>query len=253
MDACFDRGSYTSIKHRKVYKAIADDCLYGTNTTEALLQQGLNPNIDLWFWSSTSLHTACEHDKKPINVSLIKSLVNHGAIVNRPDFCGGTPLMYAAESHSLEACKFLLSKGADIRATDNHGSNVLHAFMRSTVPEVSRSETIELLYLLLANGAEVQTMNKRPLTPLEAFFVFQSDPREYVEDFLNIMFTASSPLPSNIDVGPVYKNLVRTVHHHHKRQKLLALCMGLHPRLGEESPARLLNSDVLCLVMDHLN
>ena len=79
-------------------------------------------------------------------------LVEKGADVNvsRVGY-GETPLMIAVAMQSMPAVKLLLSRGANIRAKDADGKNVLHWLVCNTFSE---KENITLLQLLLDNNAD---------------------------------------------------------------------------------------------------
>lgn len=62
------------------------------------------------------------------NYGTVKLLVERGADVNDKDFCGMTPLMYAADSFSgqqaADIALFLAESGADLNVRDNFGQTV---------------------------------------------------------------------------------------------------------------------------------
>ena len=87
----------------------------------------------------------------------VRALVERGAEVNTLNECGGTPLSEAASLGYLELVKYLLSVGAKLRI-EGQKEPILH--------EAVRSESAELVNLLLEAGAEVNAANDIRQTPL---------------------------------------------------------------------------------------
>ncbi|MCC6050435.1 MAG: ankyrin repeat domain-containing protein, partial [Thermofilum sp.] len=82
-----------------------------------------------------------------------------GADPNARNFCGRTPLHYAALSGHPELAKLLLERGADPNARDDLGETPLHEAVREEAP-------LELVELLLARGADPNARDRRGRTPL---------------------------------------------------------------------------------------
>jgi hypothetical protein len=99
----------------------------------------------------------------PINLTIMKALLDRGADVDRPDSAGRTALMWAFhadnwENGGQEAAKLLLAYGADVNACDSEGNTVL---MRAV-----GAANVEGVQALLARGAEVNVKSKSGLTAL---------------------------------------------------------------------------------------
>jgi len=85
-----------------------------------LMELGADPNV-----RSSVGHSALSEAARGCHLDVVKLLIKHGADVNAADVnrVGGyTPLMYAA-AHGCEGmCEYLLSHGANVRATDRAGN-----------------------------------------------------------------------------------------------------------------------------------
>ena len=71
---------------------------------------------------------------------------------------GSTPLMVAVEKQQLGAVRFLLNQGADVNLKDDYGFTALHLAAVSSMYEV--------VICLVENGADVNAVNLRDVTPL---------------------------------------------------------------------------------------
>ena len=91
-----------------------------------------------------------------------KVLIAAGANINVAGKDGQTPLMLAARRHSIEAIKALIGAGtsATINAKDKQGKTALHYL--SEMGNVS----LELVKLLIEEGADVNAADGEALTPL---------------------------------------------------------------------------------------
>ncbi|KAI9341750.1 hypothetical protein BDR26DRAFT_918303 [Obelidium mucronatum] len=96
------------------------------------------------YYGETALHVAVvnagtDHDKD--DISLVKLLVENGALINEPFvsgteflkdedkgilYYGQTILQFAAANGKFEAVKYLVENGADVTLVDLYGNNVLH-------------------------------------------------------------------------------------------------------------------------------
>ena len=69
-----------------------------------------------------------------------------------------TPLILASLHGQKEIVRYLLEKGADLNATDNEGSNVLH--------NAAASGHEDIIALLLSKGTDVNAKDNRGMTAL---------------------------------------------------------------------------------------
>ena len=117
-----------------------------------LLDYGADPNVKLA--GSPLIIEALRND----SAEILQMLIEKGADVNatREEY-GDTPLMYAVAPQQMEAIKLLLSRGADIRAKDFSGKNVLHSLLCNNY---SKPENTQLLELLLDNNADYDAQGR---------------------------------------------------------------------------------------------
>lgn len=104
----------------------------------------------------TILHTALKTNSLPaINFLLDKSDVD----LNTKNALGQTPLQITAMNGQLDNLELLISKGADVKATDRYQNNLLHVAAKT-----NRSEIIK--YLLDKAYIDVDEKNAFDKTPL---------------------------------------------------------------------------------------
>lgn len=107
-------------------------------------------------WDSTIWGAARDGDVRDLERHL-----RGGESVNiKSEHDGGSLLTLAAVAGQVDACKFLLQKGADVRAKSDDGSTPLHgaAFFGH----------VEVVELLIEAGADLDAENKDGETPLDA-------------------------------------------------------------------------------------
>ena len=83
---------------------------------------------------STPVRSACYMT----NIDVVKYLIDNGADIHKPNINGGTCLINSVQS--VELCRFLITKGANVNAQDNTGNLALHYAIRE-----GRLETVKLL------------------------------------------------------------------------------------------------------------
>jgi ankyrin repeat protein len=117
------------------------------------------------------------------NLESVRTALEQGADVNVRDKERSTPLIRAAEAGHAAIVKFLISKGADVKARTETGSTALLETLvglgdriqlehdTKPIEKISESEetppeTIEVVNLLLAAGADVKRKDQSDQSPL---------------------------------------------------------------------------------------
>ena len=121
---------------------------------KVLVEAGADVNVrgpEEW----SALHFAVDQD----DIEVIGILCDGGADVNAMCKEHKTPLMLAVMKVSVKAARALLDKGADPNLKDLHGWSALHMAAESI-------ETVEILQLLIENGAYVDDMTNKGNTAL---------------------------------------------------------------------------------------
>lgn len=91
-----------------------------------LLERGADPSIAAQNrLAVTPLHSAVATDAAPVDVSIVRMLLEAGAPVNVPHLGGGTPLHTAAFVGEPEVLRMLLDRGADPRLTTDDGRTAI--------------------------------------------------------------------------------------------------------------------------------
>ena len=96
------------------------------------------------------------------HIRCLRSLIEKAADISQINVAtlgfGSTPLMVAVEKQQLGAVRFLLNQGADVNLKDDYGFTALHLAAISSMYEV--------MICLVENGADVNAVNLRDVTPL---------------------------------------------------------------------------------------
>lgn len=139
-----------------LYHAVYHDNL---TAVHFMLQHGADPNLCAdecsppIVWASRGF--------KPVNVPIVKALIEAGAEVNVVDPSeGNTPLHLAASTDHLEIAQMLIQAGADVNAVDTQEAGTpLECAVRFGCPRVAD--------LLLSSGADPEHLNKQGLRPID--------------------------------------------------------------------------------------
>jgi ankyrin repeat protein len=88
------------------------------------------------------------------DLEMVQLLVAHGADVNQKNFRGATPLMGAAGGRNVAVVKYLIEKGADVKARDRDGYTALTYAenTHATFYAAERDEIIQVLKRAEAGG-----------------------------------------------------------------------------------------------------
>ena len=151
---------------------------------EILIKHGADVNVSS-LAEDTPLSTAVRAHPEIVN-----ALLDEGANINEPNSDGVTPVLEAVRSNNLDLVKRMIDRGANIRATDEAGSNALH-YITEDNPELAKfliekglhmdargdfGETPlmhamiagapKVARMLVENGADVTIVDNRLRTPL---------------------------------------------------------------------------------------
>lgn len=145
-------------------------------TVRLLLKAGCDPKARDLSGATALMYAA----RSPAPTPVLAALVKAGAKVSDVDENGQGPLGYAVASAGAETISFLLSAGANPRASDQNGSTVLMLACAQTAdPEVVR--------ILLKAGARVDDLDDYRYTPI--FYALYNERRD---DILPILFDAGA-------------------------------------------------------------
>ena len=106
------------------------------------------------------LESQIHHEGEALD--LIWLLLEHGAMVNRRDKNNQTPLLLAMERDWFKVAQILLKRGSGIDVENNDGKTPLHLLSES---RVHNSDALDLVWLLLKRGVEVNRRDKDNGTP----------------------------------------------------------------------------------------
>lgn len=95
------------------------------------------------------------------DADLLLELLKRGASVNASDAQGWTALHFAADGHRVREGHLLIEYGAPVDAPDHHGNTPLWRAV------FAAKGNVEMIQLLLANGADKTRKNKHGVSPLE--------------------------------------------------------------------------------------
>lgn len=134
------------------------------------------PGVDRY--GRTELHyAACDGD-----AAKVRTLLATGLSPGAPDDNGWTPLHFAVQAWSLEACIALLEAGAPVNCQDIHGNTPL---FRALFESRGRGEIITLLR---CRGADPYVENSHGVSPIKlAHTIANFELRQYFSDLPNPM------------------------------------------------------------------
>ena len=131
-----------------------------------LLEHGADANVEN-YWGMTPLHILSQSDIKDDRnmLDLLLLLLKHGAEVNGGrdgSNHGDTPLHLAIQKNRFRLAGSLLENGADVNAKNNEGMTPLQILFHHNIKLDIKDNGIflNLLLLLLKNGADVDTSGK---------------------------------------------------------------------------------------------
>jgi serine/threonine-protein phosphatase 6 regulatory ankyrin repeat subunit B len=216
-----------------------------------LLRKGASPDMSaLPEMPQAPLHIAAEQG----NVKSLELLIAHHAKIDARErgMDGMTPLMCAAQRGQTRAAQFLISKGADLAATDNQGRTIVHYAAQSGAEDLlqtlldlkvmdigtvdgkgqsllhlaARADRRQTMTFLLKNGADPAGFDDEGLTPLHAALVdsYNND----IFDVYQAVLADKAPLDAETrDTGETPLHFAARYGRHWSAEKLLN--MGADP------------------------
>ncbi len=168
----FDPKTLTTPYHCKIYTG--DLCAYATTYDKKI---PVYDSEGICLVDCPSKDVVRKHQKlyrNLINNNLagVKDVLNQGVDVNtliynrKYEPRGRTLLMIAAENNHAEIVEYLLEKGADSRIRDVTGGDAFYYATRFTFMPRNTAGSMQVVKMLLNEGADVSVATKRGLTPL---------------------------------------------------------------------------------------
>jgi ankyrin len=107
---------------------------------EFFLERGANSNVKN-SEAMTPIFFACAEP-----ITILKTLIRHGAVIDVQGLAGSTPLHCACEWRTIEAVNLLIDEGAKVEVTNREGKTPLYY--------ACRTGQLNMVKLLVAHGAK---------------------------------------------------------------------------------------------------
>ena len=156
-DPLCDGTSTWSFPHLAIYTCFPE-------AVEVLIEAGYPVNAEDDNSKRTLLHSAAMFG----NASLVRTLIKHGATIDKPDACGVTPLHSAAWKNNADTIKALCEAGAAIDARDDDNAPPLYTAALRLAPKAVQA--------LVEAGADVSA-DSNGGTPLFITVTDENDTR----------------------------------------------------------------------------
>lgn len=157
------KGADITLKDKNGFNALDDAVSF--NTLEIVKffveEKGMNVNKETKD-KETPLHLAITN----ADTRILPYLIERGAKLNAQDKYGVTPLMKAVNHFKTDIVKLLLEKGALVAFEGIYGNTALHILLNTAYNNYTNPKGLEIVKLLVENGADVNAKNKKELTPL---------------------------------------------------------------------------------------
>ncbi|KAL7300569.1 hypothetical protein TKK_0006563 [Trichogramma kaykai] len=168
-----------------LHYAVESSKQYCTETVQALLKRGANPNI-LDKNGMTPLHVCCQKKCVDLAIMLFKHCDDkyRPLQINTRDKFGKTPLHYAVEQQDEELFEILLKNEADSHLSDYEGLTPLHTICKTSRLQYSRALKNILLAIIktIRSPVQINAQNKLGKTPLH--YALEQEHAEFVEILL---------------------------------------------------------------------
>ncbi len=166
INLCVDRNDFTNLEILLCYipniskfQVLDNACIHGNNRIIfALLHHGANISYRTGNGKHI-IHTLITNCQQKLLHTLLKNnKINH--LIEIADYHAVTPLMLAIKCGNVNIVRILLNFGANAQACDDQGWNMLHLYvMWLNKHPASDLEIIEMLYLLIGYGANIEYKN----------------------------------------------------------------------------------------------
>lgn len=165
-----------------------------TSFLDAILNNSVEKMIEIINVQPNIVNTDLKDGMKPIHhclyqrqFHLVDLLISKGANVKTRNTFGVSTLMIAVIVNSLNTCRKLINRGAEIEAVDNNGDTALFYAVRR--------QYTAIIKLLLAKGANVNHTNCMGMT----IYQFLASNKDYSNNVLSILKRADPTCLSKCD------------------------------------------------------
>jgi uncharacterized protein len=159
-----------------------------------------------------------------------ETLLKRPQDLNDDDVQGWTPLMNAAYNGDAKIVDVLVSRGAQVYATDHRGYTAMHI-------AAGRHDDEKVMKELLSTGASVNIVNKKGQTPLHLAEGLRIT-KVLLEHRADVGIKDNSGKTA-VDIADYYKrDFIQQWQHSAWEHTVMEFCKGLHPRLGAQSSIR---------------
>ena len=241
LELLLDRGANIFLRDLKGYNPVRHAVKRGcVRTTKALLARNPAEATNTDPAGHTLLHSAAKANV----LEIVKILMEAGAIVNAEDSYGVTPLLVSAAHTDEVICNYLLEHGAvNVCAKDDYGRTMLHILADRGSLLVER---------VLRMGADIDACNDEGESSLE-FAVKHNH-----LDVVRVLCDNGSDLRDGEGESVA---ILAEGHGFHqcaaiirveavRRDTFIAFAMGIHDRLGCQSPVLALDKEVIHMIAD---
>lgn len=185
--------------------ALMHACSQGSSSAALfLLEAGSDINCTKGGWGTTALACSCEFK---YDFRLAHTLLKAGANPNLSADEDNRPLRIATRIFYKELVELLLAYKADATHIDREGNSLLHhallepedRLLYASVHQPNENERIEIIDLLMYEGADIDAINKAGYTPLD--LAYMADYKKII-NYLNELCAKSNKYTPNSPAAP---------------------------------------------------